>query len=121
MEAKIDINNAADGRTMKKYELTEEVKTLDNGTVLHRIRALRRIKPVGGFSVKRGELGGWVECESNLSQCGEAWIFGSAQVYGSALVDGSAIVFCSAVVYGSARVTGSAQVCGSVLVDGMKC
>lgn len=37
---------------MKKYELTEETKTLAEGTVLHRIRALRDIPRYG---VKAGE------------------------------------------------------------------
>ena len=42
---------------MKKYELTEETKTLADGTVLHRIRALLDIPRHG---VKAGELGGFV-------------------------------------------------------------
>lgn len=46
----------------KKYELMEETKTLADGTVLHRIRAV-----VDFADVKAGDLGGWVENEGNLS------------------------------------------------------
>ena len=65
----------------KKYELTNETKTLAGGTVLHRIRALRDIPR---FGVKAGELGGFVEGENNLSQDGDAWVFDNAEVYGNA-------------------------------------
>ena len=68
---------------MRKYELTEETKTLADGTVLHRIRALRDIPKHG---VKAGDLGGWVEKESNLSQHGDAFVFDNAEVYGEAWV-----------------------------------
>ena len=43
---------------MRKYELTKETKTLLDGTVLHRIRALLDIPRYG---VKAGDLGGWIE------------------------------------------------------------
>ena len=49
---------------MKKYELTEEV----NKQGLHRIRALKDIPLYG---VKKGDLGGFVERENNLSQEGD--------------------------------------------------
>ena len=54
---------------MKKYRLTEETKVI-NGHTLHRIEAL---KDFGG--VKKGELGGWIEKEDNLSHDGNAWVF----------------------------------------------
>ena len=74
---------------MKKYELTEETNTLADGTVLHRIRALRDI-PMHG--VKYGDLGGFVERENNLSHDGDAWVCGNAYVYGDARVYGDAEV-----------------------------
>lgn len=55
----------------KKYELTSETFVL-SGHTLHRIRAL---KDFG--SINAGELGGWVEKEENLSQYGNAWVYGS--------------------------------------------
>ena len=72
---------------MRKYELTEETKTLADGTVLHRIRALRDI-PM--FGVEAGELGGFVEGENNLSQDGDAWVYGNAKISGNACVSGYA-------------------------------
>ena len=65
----------------KKYELTNETKPLEGGTVLHRIRALRDIPR---FGVKAGELGGFVEEENNLSQDGDAWVSDNAEVSGDA-------------------------------------
>ena len=80
----------------KNYEMTKETKTLADGTVLHRIRALRDIPRHG---VEAGELGGWAEKESNLSQKdGDAWVYGDAKVYGDACV------------YGNAEVSGDAEV-----------
>ena len=81
---------------MKKYELTDE--TIDvSGTTLHRIKAL---KDFG--NVKKGELGGYVESERNLSQEGNCWVCGNAKVYGNAWVYGNAEVCGNARVYGDA-------------------
>ena len=74
---------------MIKYELTNETKTLTDGTVLHRIRALRDISLYG---VKAGDLGGWIEKENNLSQDGDAWVSVNAKVSGNANVYGDAEV-----------------------------
>ena len=64
---------------MKKFEFTGETKTLINGVILHRIRAVVEFK-VGIFTVKVDELGGWIEKEANLSQDGNAWVSGDAWV-----------------------------------------
>ena len=74
---------------MRKYELTEETKTLADGTVLHRIRADRDIPRHG---VKAGDIGGVIEKENNLSQYGDAWVFGDAEVSGDAEISGDAEV-----------------------------
>lgn len=55
-----------------KYTLTKETKEL-YGKTLYRIKALKDF----GI-VKKGELGGWVEAEANLSVYGNAWVFGDA-------------------------------------------
>ena len=65
---------------MKKYELTNETKVV-LGTTLYRIRAL-----IAFGDVDAGELGGWVEKESNLAHDGDAWVYGDARVYGDAEV-----------------------------------
>ena len=109
-----------------KYELTDETIEV-YGRTLHRIKALKDI----GTDVKKGDLGGFVESERNLSQKGNCWVFNSAmvfdsamvfglaEVYGSAKVYNSAEVYGKAKVYGSAEVYGSATVCGSAEVYGL--
>ena len=53
---------------MKKYELIKtETKVNFMGVTLFRIRRLCT-----------KEKGGWVESENNLSQCGNAWVYGDA-------------------------------------------
>ena len=81
-----------------KYKLTEETKVVC-GHTLHRIVCVTAFA-----SVSVGDIGGWVESESNLSQCGNAWVYGNADVYGNAWV-------C-----GDAKVCGNAEVCGDAKV-----
>ena len=97
-----------------KYELTDETIEVYRRT-LHRIKALKDI----GTDVKKGDLGGFVESERNLSQKGNCWVFNSAMVFDSAMVFGLAEVYGSAMVCGSAEVYGSATVCGSAEVYGL--
>ena len=99
----------------KKYELTNETKTLADGTILHRIRALRDISRYG---VKAGDLGGLIEKENNLSQDGNAWVSDNACVSDDATVYGNAQVFGDARVYGDAWVYGNATVSGNARVSG---
>ena len=64
---------------MKKFELTSEFVTNIFGTKLFRIKAL-----VEFGNVKAGDLGGYIEKESNLDHYGNAWVYGDARVYGDA-------------------------------------
>ena len=81
---------------MKKYELTGECKVYFGVT-------LRRIKSLIDFSdVKKGELGGFIEKEENLSHENNAWVYGNAEVSGDAWVSGNAWVSGDAWVYGDA-------------------
>ena len=95
---------------MKKYELTEEV----NEQGLHRIRALRDI-PI--YGVKKGDLGGFVERENNLSQEGDCWIADNATVMGQARVCDDALVMGYATVMDNATVSGYAIVRGYASVN----
>jgi hypothetical protein len=93
-----------------KYRLTNNAIENPLGVVLYQIEALKDI----GDYVKKGDLGGYIEKEENLSVYGEAWVSGEAQVYGEAWVSGEARV------YGEARVSGKAQVYGQysfLLID----
>ena len=100
----------------KKYKFTGET-IQHEGITLHRIQALRTFG-----NVKEGDLGGWIEKESNLSHEGDCWVGDDALVYGDALVceDArvyeSAQVFHRACVYGKVRVYGHARVYGDAKV-----
>src|SRR5574343_1073328 len=63
-------------RPMKKYKMIPEGD-------MFRILALVDI-PM--YKLKKGDHGGLVQSENNLSQAGSAWVSGNAQVYGNAWV-----------------------------------
>ena len=97
----------------KKYELLKDDFIEVDGRKLYRIRALR------GFGyVEKGELGGYIEREENLTHSGNAWVSGDARVYVDAWVYGNARVYGDAEVCGNARVCGDAEVCGNAEVYG---
>lgn len=98
---------------MKKYELTDETIKVYNKT-LHRIRYIIDIPT---HRIKAGDLGGFLESESNLSHEGSCCVLDKAQVFDSALVSGSAQAYDSARVCGKARMFGSARVCGEARVS----
>lgn len=116
----------------KKYEFTGETMKFCEHT-LRRIRALVDINAV----VKKGDLGGWIECEENLSQEGNCWVdegcyvcdgakvyedahvadgakvLSGSEVYGNAYVGSYSEVIHNSKVYGSAAVTGGSLVVGA--------
>ena len=98
---------------MKKFELTAEFVTNVFGKKLFRIKAL-----VAFGDVEKGELGGFIEKEDNISHSGNAWVSGDAQVSGNAQVYGNAQVSGDAWVSGNAQVYGNAQVFGDAQVSG---
>ena len=91
---------------MTKYELTSNTKVVD-GVTVYQIKATKDFA-----NVKTGDLGGWIQYESNLSQDGNCW------VYENAFVSGNARVFDDAWVSGNAHVSGNARVFGSAIVSG---
>ena len=97
-----------------KYSLHKTDLVTPNGKPLFRIVAERDVRP----GVNKGDEGGLVESEKNLSDQDSAWVFGEAQVFGNAWVFGKAQVFDDAQVYHSAVVSGSAVVFGDAQVFG---
>ena len=96
----------------KKYKLTDETMNI-YGRTLYRIEALRDFN-----DVKRGDKGGYIEKEENLSQNGDCWVYDDAMVYGNARVYDNAIVYSNAEVYGNAEVFNNAQVyCNALVID----
>ena len=65
---------------VKKYELLEEEKINWCGKTLYRIRALIDFTLTSGDRVNKGDLGGYIEKEDNLSHSGNAWVYGNARV-----------------------------------------
>ena len=97
----------------KKYKLTDECITF-NGKQLYRIEALK------DFSyLHKGDKGGFVESEKNLSHLNDCWVFGNAKVYDNAMICRNARVFGNAEVYGNAKVYGNAVVCDEAKVYGL--
>lgn len=103
----------------KKYKIRKDLKLNYKGKTLYRIEALRDVE---GCKVKKGDLGGWIECEENLSQGGSCWIYDEAKAYENcyiceqARVLDRAEVFGEALVYDKACISGDAKVydCGRV-------
>lgn len=93
----------------KKYILTEEAKdiVLSDGLSkrLYRIMAFRDFG-----SVKAGQLGGFVENESNLSHEGECFIFDDAVVCENATVEKNSLIMDNAMILGNAKITDFALV-----------
>lgn len=99
--------------TEKHFKLREDLTIEVLGKTLYRIEATKDIEK---YNIKKGELGGFVEKETNLSD--NAWVYDNTQVYGNALVSGDALVYGDARVYGNARVYGDAWVSGDAWVYG---
>ena len=97
---------------MKKYELQPTDLTTPGGKPLFQVVALRDFG-----SVLKGDKGGYIESEANLSHNGDCWVSGDAWVYGAALVSGDAWVYGAALVSGAAWVFGDAQVYGDAWVS----
>ena len=56
----------------KKYKLSNITMKFE-GRTLHRVIALKDFA-----DVRKGELGGWVSSENNLSQYGNCWVYNNA-------------------------------------------
>ena len=110
----------------RKYEL---IKSGMRG--LYRIKALRDFG-----NVKKGDVGGYVENEYNLSHDGECWIYddaavfdnatvwndvriyGKARIYGNARINNHVVVCNNARIYDDARVCANTRVCGDSVICG---
>jgi len=86
--------------------MEKKYKTEPEGDML-RIIALKDFS-----DVKKGDIGGLIQNESNLSQEGDCWVYENAQVWGNGWV------FENAKVYGEARINGAARIRGNARVFG---
>lgn len=97
----------------KKYEFVKGDSIVTHYGILTRIRALRDLD-----TVSKGELGGYIALEYNLSHEGECWVADDAHVGGYAQVCGNAIVTRNAIVKDYASVGGEAYVSGQAQIKG---
>ena len=91
----------------KKYKLTEESINVDDRT-LYRIEAL-----INFDDVEKGDKGGFIEKEENLSQSDICWVYDDAKVYGNAVVCDNAEVYGDGLVYNNAEIYGDREVHGN--------
>ena len=91
----------------KKYEFTGETLELSSMETLHRIRAIIDIPNAG---VNAGDIGGWIESDSNLSHSGNAWVSGDAKVSDHASVSDNAQICGRMVVLGETQIGGNAHI-----------
>ena len=63
----------------RKYKLLTEDTIIVDGRTLYRIEAVRDFG-----DVKKGDKGGYIEKEENLSHKGDCWIYELARLYGNA-------------------------------------
>lgn len=111
----------------QKYAFTGECKTIAHPrwagreVTLYRIQALRDIPE---HNVLAGDIGGWIESESNLSQFGSAWVSENGAVFDGAVcmvgahVTGNARQYEFCVSRGNATLGGYAQQCGTSQISG---
>lgn len=115
----------------KKYQLSTDLYPSLGGTKdVHRIQALRSFG-----DVRKGDLGGFIESEKNLSQEGNCWIYDKATVMDNAQVSGNAqvrddetlisgnakirdnaYISANAQVYGNAEVFDDAEITGDIFL-----
>ena len=94
------------------YEMKYELIPSDREG-FYRVKALRDFN-----NVKKGDIGGYVGGENNLSQYDDCWIYDNAQVCDNAFVMGKAKVCGKARVCDNARIRGHAVVQHDAVVRG---
>ena len=89
-----------------KYKLLkDETRRSPHGDTLYRIEALKDF-----YNVKKGDKGGYIQGEWNLSQSGNCWVRDEAYVWQDAVVSEDATIRDEAKVYGDAIVRGDSEV-----------
>ena len=85
----------------KKYEFVPGHDDEFEGHTVHLIRALKKFTyEVNGVKaiVNKGDIGGYIESEDNLSQEGNCWVEGDSFVTDNAKVMGDAVVCSNSVL-----------------------
>ena len=93
---------------MKKYCLTDNTIYI-GGNRLYQIKAL---KDFG--RVKKGDLGGYIASENNLSQTGNCWVFQDSMVFNNAKVLENAEIRSDTTMYDNSMVSGNSICDGNI-------
>lgn len=95
----------------KKYEILKDTKIKFLGREVYRIRALKDFS-----DVKKGDIGGYVESEKNLSQEGDCWIYGNAIACDYSIVCGNAVACDYSIICNNAVIRDNSVVCNRAIV-----
>ena len=96
----------------KKNEMTDE-KIEHKGKTLYRIKALKDF-----LNVEKGDLGGYVEDYTNLSQDDNCWIYNDAKVYDNARIYDNVKIYGNAKIYDKVEIYDYAEIGGNAEVYG---
>jgi hypothetical protein len=83
-----------------------------DGRTLYRIRAIVDLP-----YAKKGEIGGYIEKESNLSHQGGSWLIDNAMVFGNAKIWEEAAAAQNVMVFGNASLHGDVNIFGNVVIQ----
>lgn len=106
----------------KKYQLIKNDKIKVDKHILYRIQSLKDFS-----NVSKGDLGGYIEKESNLSHEGLCWVYADldagqytkhGMVYGDAVIRDDARVYGRASVFEQAIVEKDAQIFYNINIHG---
>lgn len=97
---------------MNKFELITCKTPGENGLLLFQIRAL---KDISRFNIKKGDLGGFVSSEKNLSQLEDCWIEEGSMVLDNSFVDGNAYICGKSVLSQAVHIQGETIIKNSIL------
>lgn len=86
----------------------------ENGPTVYRIKALRDI----GTDVKKGDLGGYIENEFNLSIYGDCWVYDGSVVFGESFVGNNAKVMGNSCIHENSRILGHSIVERNSIIGG---
>lgn len=107
---------------MTKYTFTGEEKPYTNP--FGQTFTVKRIVSLEDFAdVKAGDIGGWIQSETNLSQVGHCWVYDEsvvgedARVTNNASVRGMSYIGGVSVVRDDASVDGNCSVSGSSVIE----
>lgn len=91
-------------------EINKKYKLLKNDTILIGDRRFYRIEALKDFgNVKKGDKGGFVQGEHNLSHYENCWVYDNAKIFDNALVCGNAKVYDECRLTQNAKIFGYAE------------